>query len=121
MRTTCPAHLIPPWYDHSNYIYGDQHTYIHTHIWGVSALNSVSTTPWRREEQWRYSSTILNLSTRLRRVVTFKPRPLYKTPQSPLDRRLGGPQRWAECSAEYKKKILVLPHSATARTTVGLS
>jgi hypothetical protein len=38
---------------------------------------------------------ILALSTRLRRVVSFTPRPLYpqgKSPSYPLNRRLGGPQ-----------------------------
>jgi hypothetical protein len=27
--------------------------------------------------EWRYSSTILDLGTRWKRVVSFKPRPLY--------------------------------------------
>jgi hypothetical protein len=38
---------------------------------------------------------ILDLGTRRRRGVSFKPPPLYhrgKSPLNPLDRRLGGPQ-----------------------------
>jgi hypothetical protein len=43
----------------------------------------------------RYRSTILDLSTSWRRVVSFTPQLLYpqrKSPQCPLDRRLGGLQ-----------------------------
>jgi hypothetical protein len=36
--------------------------------------------------EWSYSSTILDLGTRWRSVVSFKPLPLY--PRYPLDRRL---------------------------------
>jgi hypothetical protein len=39
--------------------------------------------------EWRYSSTILDLGTRWRWVVSFTPRPLY--PRLPLDGNLGGP------------------------------
>jgi hypothetical protein len=45
--------------------------------------------------EWRYNSTILDLGTRWRRVVSFKPLLFYpqgKSPQYPLDGRLGGPQ-----------------------------
>jgi hypothetical protein len=44
-------------------------------------------------EKWKYISTVLDLGTRQRRVVSFTPRPLYpwgKSPRYPLGRRLGG-------------------------------
>jgi hypothetical protein len=43
--------------------------------------------------EWRYNSIILDIGPRWRRVVSFRPRPLYlqgKTPLYPLYRRLGG-------------------------------
>jgi hypothetical protein len=52
--------------------------------------------PWRRMGEWRYSSTFLDPGTRCKRVVIFRPVPLYprgKGPRYPLDRRLGGAQR----------------------------
>jgi hypothetical protein len=62
------------------------------------------TTPWRRMGEWRYSSTIIDLSIRWRWVFSFTPRPLYprgKRPRYPLDRRLAGPQSRSErCVAE---------------------
>jgi hypothetical protein len=33
--------------------------------------------PWRHKRQWMYGSTFLDLSTDLRWVVNFMPRPLY--------------------------------------------
>jgi hypothetical protein len=45
--------------------------------------------------EWMYSSTILDLSTRWRGVVSFTPRPRYpreNRPRYSLDRRLGGPE-----------------------------
>jgi hypothetical protein len=45
--------------------------------------------------EWRCSSTILDLSTVWKWVVSFTLRPLYpqgKIPHYPLNRRLGGPQ-----------------------------
>jgi hypothetical protein len=52
--------------------------------------------PWRRMGDWRCSSTILDLGTRWRWVVSFTPAtlPLGKEPPYPLDGRLGGPQSW---------------------------
>jgi hypothetical protein len=54
--------------------------------------------------QWRYSSTILDPSTRWTLVVTFTPSPLYvlvKRPPYPLDRSLGRPQsRSGLCGVE---------------------
>jgi hypothetical protein len=44
--------------------------------------------------EWRYTSTILDLSTRWKFVVSFLPLPLYSqgnSHQYPLYRRLGGP------------------------------
>jgi hypothetical protein len=49
----------------------------------------------KRYMEWRFSSTILDLSTRCRGMVSFKSRPLYlrgNSSRCPLDRRLGGPQ-----------------------------
>jgi hypothetical protein len=46
-------------------------------------------------EEWRYSSTILNLVTRWRGVLSFTPQLLYSRGNNPrytLDERLGGPQ-----------------------------
>jgi hypothetical protein len=53
--------------------------------------------------EWRYSSTVLDLGIRLRGMVSFTPRPLYlrRSPQYPLERRLGGPQgRSGRCGEE---------------------
>jgi hypothetical protein len=54
--------------------------------------------------KWRYSSTILDLSTRWRLVVSFTPLPLYfrrKSPHYPIERRLGGPKsRSGSCEEE---------------------
>jgi hypothetical protein len=46
------------------------------------------------------SSTILDLGTRWRRVVSFTPR--EKAPRYPLDMRLGGPQSRPD-AVEYRK------------------
>jgi hypothetical protein len=40
--------------------------------------------------EWKYSSTILNIVTRWRRVFLFTPRPLYPRGENP--RYLVGPQ-----------------------------
>jgi hypothetical protein len=56
--------------------------------------------------EWRHSSTILDLGTRWRWVVSFTPQPLY--PQYPLDGRLGGPQIQSGCCGE-EKNLLLLP------------
>jgi hypothetical protein len=51
---------------------------------------------WRHMGKWRYSSTVLDITTiRCRCVVSFTPLPLYlrgKSSLYPLDRRLDGPQ-----------------------------
>jgi hypothetical protein len=55
---------------------------------------------------WRYSSTILNLGTRWRRVVSFTPQPHYSRGY-PLDMRLGGHHsRSGRC--EEEKDLLSL-------------
>jgi hypothetical protein len=43
----------------------------------VPVLNSLNMTPWRRVGEWRHSSTILDLGTRWRWVVSSKPLPFY--------------------------------------------
>jgi hypothetical protein len=40
--------------------------------------------------EWRYSSTILDLSTRCRGVVSFMPRPLYPGEKAPSTHFIGG-------------------------------
>jgi hypothetical protein len=61
--------------------------------------------PWRHLEEWKRSSTILDLGTRRRLVTSFTSRPLY--PRNLLDMRLGEPHsrsgRWRQ------KKNLVPP------------
>jgi hypothetical protein len=61
--------------------------------------------------EWRHSSTILDLGTRWRWVVSFTPRPVYSrgnSPRYPLDRRLGRPQSWfGHCGVETN--VLSLP------------
>jgi hypothetical protein len=61
------------------------------------------------EDIWRsrgIAPCILNLSIRWRWVVSCMPWPLYsqgKSPQKPLDSRLGRPQNWSGHSSEEKK------------------
>jgi hypothetical protein len=55
--------------------------------------------PWRWGE-WRYSSTILDLSTRWRWVVSFMPWPLYPREIAPGTYRIGG---WV--GSRIKRKI----------------
>jgi hypothetical protein len=59
--------------------------------------------------EWRYSSTIPDLGTKWRWVVSFTPWLLYprgKSPRHPLDRRLGGPQN---SSGRYGEEECFLP------------
>jgi hypothetical protein len=63
----------------------------------------LSTTPWRRMREWRYSSTILDLGSRQRWVVSFTPLPLY--PRDPLYRRLGGPPEPVWTSWKREKSL----------------
>jgi hypothetical protein len=73
-------------------------------------LNYLSTMPWRHTEEWRYSSTILDLGTRWRWVVSYTHRPLYlwgKSPRFLLDRRLGGLQSRSElCGGDTNLELL---------------
>jgi hypothetical protein len=72
--------------------------------------------------KWRYNTTILDIGTRWRWVVSFTPWPLYhqeKSNQYPLDRRLGGPQsrsRW--CTVE--KNVVALPRSESRPSSPSL-
>jgi hypothetical protein len=75
----------------------------------VPALNELSSVPWRRMGTWRYSSTILELGTRWRWVVTFTPRPPYprgKGPRCSLQRRLDGPENRSWCCLTEKSLSL---------------
>jgi hypothetical protein len=74
----------------------------------VNVLNWLSTKLWRHMTQWRYSSTIRDLNTRWRWLVSFTPWPLYprgKSSRYRLDRRLGGPQSRSECCGEEKNLV----------------
>jgi hypothetical protein len=73
---------------------------------------------------------ILDLGTRWRWVVSFKPRTFYsqgKNPRYPLDRRLGGPQIWSGRDGEEKNSQLPpeleppIIHSVAQRYTTELS
>jgi hypothetical protein len=58
----------------------------------IPVLNQLNTMPWRLGE-WKYSFTILDLTSRCSWVVSFTPRTLYsgeRAPRYPLDRRLSG-------------------------------
>jgi hypothetical protein len=77
----------------------------------VPVLNYLSIMPWRRLGEWRYSSFILDLCSRWRRVVSFTLRPLYSqgySPWYPLNRKLGEPQsRSGHCVVQ--KNVWPLP------------
>jgi hypothetical protein len=77
----------------------------------VSVLTQLSDTSWRHMGEWRYSSTILDLDTKWKWVVSFMLRPLYrrgKNPRYPLDRKLGVVQsRSGRCGVQ--KNLLPLP------------
>jgi hypothetical protein len=74
-------------------------------------LNSSGTKPWRRIEEWKHSSTILDIGTRWRRVVRIRPRLLYRGVRDnwyPFDRRLVRPQGlFGRCTEQ--KNLLPLP------------
>jgi hypothetical protein len=62
----------------------------------------------RYMEEWRYSSTILDLWTRWRWAVSFTPWPLCsggKSPCCPLDTRMDGPHRPSGCCGEEKNHL----------------
>jgi hypothetical protein len=65
----------------------------------VHGLNKLSDRLWRLTGERKCSSTVLDLRTRWRWVVSFMPRPLHSRgnePQYPLDTRLGGLQGRSE-------------------------
>jgi hypothetical protein len=65
---------------------------------------------WRHMGKWRYGSTILDLGTRWRWVVSFTPLPLYtrgKSPRYPLDWEQGG--HTVGLKAVVERKFLPLP------------
>jgi hypothetical protein len=64
--------------------------------------------------EWRYSSTILDLGTRSRRVVSLTNR--GKSSRYPLDRKLAGPQNWSRrCGAQiYFLPLLVIDHRSSS-------
>jgi hypothetical protein len=49
----------------------------------VPELNWLSAVTWRHTREWRYSSTVLDLDTRWRWVVSFTPLSLYPRGRSP--------------------------------------
>jgi hypothetical protein len=60
--------------------------------------------------KWMYKSTLSDLGTSWRWVVSFTPLPLYprwKSPRYPLDRRLGGPQ--SQSGRRGEGKFFTLP------------
>jgi hypothetical protein len=71
-------------------------------------LNPLSTMPWRHIGKWRYSSTILGLTSRWRWVVGFMFQLLYpwgKSPWYSLNRMLGEPQSRSGCYGEEKNLV----------------
>jgi hypothetical protein len=54
-----------------------------------NGLSKLTFMPWRRVEKCRYSSTILHLGSRWRRVVSLTPRPLYPRGKSRRTRWVG--------------------------------
>jgi hypothetical protein len=74
-------------------------------------IMELSTTPWRLIEKWRHNSTILDLNTRWRWMVSFTLLPLYPWKYGPpylLDRRLCGLQGRSGLYGE-EKSLLSLP------------
>jgi hypothetical protein len=67
-------------------------------------LNQLGTMPWKRMREWRYSSTILDLSIRWNWVVNSVP--VERAPLYISDRRLCGSQSRSELVE--KRKILTL-------------
>jgi hypothetical protein len=87
----------------------------------VPVLNSLSAMPWRHSGEWRYSSTILDLGTRWRWVVSLTLQPLYppgNRPRYPLDRRLGGSQCQSGRCGEEKH---ILPSKESNRDRLARS
>jgi hypothetical protein len=56
----------------------------------VYVINELSTTSWKLTGECKYSSTILDLGTRWKWVVSFMPRSLYPRERSPDIHWIGG-------------------------------
>jgi hypothetical protein len=80
---------------------GEEHSIGHKQVIGsnpsvkvtdkvVPVLNKLSAMQWRHMRKWRYSSTILDLDTWWRWVVSFTPMPLYPHGKSPSTHWIGG-------------------------------
>jgi hypothetical protein len=66
--------------------------------------------PWRHTGKWRYSFTLLDISTRWRVVVSFMPLLLYpqeNEPCYPLNMWLVGPQSQSGCCGEEKNLVVL--------------
>jgi hypothetical protein len=66
---------------------------------------------WRCMGEWEFTTSILNLNTRWRSVVSFTPQLFYvwgKSPQYPMERRLGGPHSQSGCFGEEKNLLPLL-------------
>jgi hypothetical protein len=74
-----------------------------------TVFNSLSAKPWRRVREWRYSSAILDLSTRWRWVIRFTPRPLYPRERAPGTHCLGGWLSSRVCLDAVEKRKIYLP------------
>jgi hypothetical protein len=73
----------------------------------IHVLNYLSTMPWKHMREWRHSSTVLDLGTRWKWVVSFTPLPLYTRGKRPGIQWRGG---WVGprvgLDAVEKRKIL---------------
>jgi hypothetical protein len=77
----------------------------------IPELNYLSTIPWRYIGEWKYNSTIHNLGTGWRWVVSLTLRPLYHRGnrlRCPLYRRLFGPQSRSRRYGEETNLLFLL-------------
>jgi hypothetical protein len=89
----------------------------------VPVLNCLSSTPWPRIGEWRYRTTVLDLGTRWRWVVSFRHRLLYsqrKSPRHLLDRRLGGIQIRSGRCGEKSLTLWLCQESNSAAQPVAI-
>jgi hypothetical protein len=73
--------------------------------------------PWRQVVECSYSSTILDLGSRWRRVVNLKPQPFYLREKSPwytLDGRLGGFRSLSRRCGEKRNLLSLLGNRTPA-------
>jgi hypothetical protein len=76
--------------------------------WELIMVKLSITTPWRHMMEWNHSSTILDLGTRRRWVVSFRPLQLYPLRNSfwyPLLRKLIRPQS----TGRYRERNKIFP------------